>query len=214
MALDTSWTDNHSIDKLAKPVEKVVTKSMDTYQQVKISNNQREMQFDNNKLAAFTTTLSTGLSVINGLISVVNTAMQTYAQVKESNEQTRRIKIQADACTQGKREETRQVQIQQEQETFRYLANLKKDLEIKQMELQKFEKELGDRRAAREVSQEQWQRKVNFFESLVNPVIEHAKKIQEAYCKSNFENEKLRNDLRELNEKIYAYSLQINEIYK
>lgn len=224
MGLDTSWTDAHPVTALAKPVEKVVTKGMDTYQNVKISNNNREIQFDNNRLAAyqtksnnaltaFTTLLNTGLSVVTGLISVVNTAMQTYAQVKESNEQTRRVQIQAGVYIQGKREETRQIQIQQEWESFRYLATLKKDLEVKQMDLQKFEKELDERRDAREFSQEQWRRKVTFFENLLNPMLEQAKKIREAFCQSNFDDEKLWDKLNQLDKKIHAYSLQINEIY-
>lgn len=225
MGLDTSYTDLHPVKALAEPVAKVATKSLDTYRQVKVSNNQRDVSFDNNRLAAyqtasnnnrvaFTSLLNSGVSVINALTSVVDSGIKAYEQIQANREQTRRIQIQADAYIRGKQEDTRQVQIQQEQETVRYLAGLKKDLAVKQLELQKFEKEIDDRRDAREFSREQWRRKVTFFENLVNPVLERAKKIREAFYQSHFDDEKLWDKLNQLDEKIYAYSLQINEIYK
>ena len=217
--------DNLKPSAAIKPVADVATNFADNCRQVKISNNEREIQFDNNRLAAHQTTsnnnlaaflgaLNTGASIINGLFSVVNTAIQAYAQIQESHEQTRRVEIQADAYIAGKQEETRQVQIQAENETTRYLANLKADLEAKRLELDKFKLELAEQRAAREFSQEKWRQKVRAFENVLNPVLKYAADLRNRCMNSNFVDEKSWAELKRIDENIQAYVMQMNEIYK
>lgn len=224
MGLDTSWTDSHPVTALTKSGEKALTNIADNYRQVKISDNELTSHLSDNRLSAlqtkennslskFKVILNAGASVIDGLFSVINTAMQTYAQVTEIHEQTKRVQIQADAYVRGKKEETRQTQIHEEHETIRYLASLKKDLEVERMNLQRFEAELSDRVAEREFNQEKWRQKIKIFEKMINPLIEHTEELRKIYRQSDFSNENLRADLQNLDEKIYAYSLQINSIY-
>ena len=87
---------------------------------------------------------------------MVNTGINAYKDIQLSHDRVRIVQAQVGAYVESKREETHQVQIQQEQETVRYLASLKADLEKKRIELQKFQMELADRREEREFSREKW----------------------------------------------------------
>lgn len=172
MGLDTSYTDLHPVKILADPVKEVAKNFADNVRQIKVSNNQRDVSFDSNRLEAFKTTsnnnldafknvMNTKLNIVKELLSGVNTLIKAYAQIQNSREQTKQVQIKADAFVSAKREETRQVQIQEEskvvqekEKNVRYLAELKRDLEIKQMELQKFELRL-------DCEQEKWRESFN-----------------------------------------------------
>ena len=209
-----------------EPVTDAATSIADSVAKVKISNNELKMRQSDNELAAYQTAsnnrgtkfmgvLNNVTNIVTGLISLANAGIQAYAQIQESHEQTRRVEIQSDAYISGKREETRQVRIQQEQETVRYLASLKADLEAKRLELQKFELEISDRQKARELNQEQWRRRVDFLENeFMRPTLEYVKDLRKRYLDSDLVNEQCRAELQREDEKIFAYVMQINELYK
>lgn len=213
MGLDTSLTDNQ-FTEVIKTGGNVVQNISDNITKSKISNNLLAGKIDDNKLAAFTGVLNTTLGVVNGLISVVNTGINAYKEIQISRDQVRIAHAFTAAYVKCEREKTYQVEIQQKQETVRYLAKLKADLESKRMDLQKFETELADRQKDRAIEQEKWRRKIDHFESITKPLIEYANILRTEYLKSNFENEKVRTDLQNLDEKLLAYTMQINEIYK
>lgn len=168
----------------------------------------------NNNLAAFMGVLNTSLAMVNGLVSIVNTGINAYRDIQLSHDKVRIAQIQAAAYVESKREETHQVQIQQEKETVRYLASLKTDLEKKRMELQKFQIELADRREERAFSQEKWRRQVAYFEKITEPIIDYANNLRGQYVQSHFEDKTIREDLRRVDETLFAYAMQIKEIYK
>ncbi len=220
MALKTT-----SLIPLVEPAAEVVTNVADNYTRKKISDNERAVQLDNNRLAAHQTSsnnylaafmgfMNTGAALINGVLSVVNTAIQAYAQIQTSREQTRQVEIRAEAYISGKREETRQVQIQQEQETVRYLANLKTDLNVKRFEFERFKLELADRQKDREFSQEQWRRRVTQLEKIVDPVIDYAQELRRRCLNSDVADEKFLTELKRLDDKLFEYAAQIHELYK
>lgn len=174
MGLDTSWTDNVPIKDIVKTGGDIAKTVSDNATRRHVSDNERAGKYDdnrraeyqttsNNNLAAFMGVLNTSLAIVNGLVSVVNTGINAYKDIQLSHEQVRIAQIQAAAYVESKREETHQVQIQQEQETVRYLVSLKTDLEQKRMELQKFQIELADRQEERAFSQEKWQESLNLF---------------------------------------------------
>ncbi len=208
-----------------EPATDIVTGVADNVARVKISNNELKMRQSDNALAAYQTAsnnqvtkfmgiLNNVTNIATALISLANAGIQAYAQIEESHEQTRRVQIQADAYISGKREETRQVQIQQEQETVRYLTSLKKDLDMKRLELQKFEQELAERRETRNITQEQWQRKIDYLEEITRPMFEYAKELRKRYLESDFADDKCRDELNHVDEIISAYFVNMNELYK
>lgn len=225
MGLDTSWTDNVPIKDIVKTGGDVAKTFSDNATRRHVSDNELAGKYDdnrraeyqttsNNNLAAFMGVLNTSLAIVNGLVSVVNTAINAYKDIQLSHDQVRIAQIQAAAYVESKREETRQVQIQQEQETVRYLASLKADLEQKRMEIEKFQMELADRREEREFSREKWRRQVARFEKITEPIIDYANTLRGKYVNSHFEDKNIREELQRNDEKLFAYAMQIKEIYK
>ena len=217
-----------NIDKLvplADPVSGVVKSVGDNISKVKISNNELVGKISDNKLAAYQTYSNNSLAkftnavaamqnIVSCISSAISAGVDAYAKIQVSHDQVRITQAQATAFIQGKREDTEQLRIMQQAETIRSLANLNSELETKKLEFTKFENELAENRKTREFNQEKWRRKVDAFEKYFNPLLDYAKKIRDKYYESNFENEKLRDEIRRLDESITVYLTKINDIYQ
>lgn len=224
MGLDTSWTDSNAVTAVTKPVTDVAKSGIEAYAKKKISDNELVAKLDSNRLDAYKTTsknnldaflgvLNTGAALVNAVTSVINTAINAYAQIQESREQTRRVEIQAEAQIFESREQTKRIRITQEQETVRHLATLKADLEVKRMELDKFKLELAEQRATREFKQEQWRSQIAMLEKIINPVIDAAKDVRKRCFDAQFTNEHDYAELKRLDETLFAYAMQLKELY-
>lgn len=201
--------------------EKIITNIADNYTKKKISDNELAMKLDDNRSKDFQTVsnnklaiIQSGLDIVSGLIDFSTAMVQSYAQIRSSQEQTKQVQIQASAYVAGKKMETKQVQIQQENETARYFANLKTDLEKQRLEFEKVKMEFSDRASNREFEQEKWRRKVDFFERNFNSMIEKAETLRKICSDSDFMDQNAWDELQQIENKIYAYSTQINEIYR
>ena len=208
MGLDTSWTDSHPLPTPKKknlPQTGTTNKPSNPPQQTGITDT----------VAAITSVLNTGVSLVNTLTSVVNTGINAYRDIQLSKQETRRLEILVNAYVEAQHGETERFRFGQEQETVRYLATIKADLEVKRLELEKFKLELAEQRANREFKQEQWRRRIATLEKIINPMIDAAEDVRKRCFNSNFANENDYAELKRLDETLFSYAMQqLKELYR
>lgn len=206
MGLDTSWTDSHPLPTPKKknlPQTGTTNKPSNPPQQTGITDT----------VAAITSVLNTGVSLVNALTSVVNTGINAYRDIQLSKQETRRLEILVNAYVEAQHGETERFRFGQEQETVRYLAIIKADLDAKRLELEKFKLELAEQRASREFKQEQWRERIKDVRAFMSLLLESAKALSKRCFDAQFTNEHDYAELKRLDETLFAYAMQLKELY-
>lgn len=207
MGLDTSWTDSHPLPTPKKknlPQTGTTNKPSNPPQQTGITDT----------VAAITSVLNTGVSLVNALTSVVNTGINAYRDIQLSKQETRRLEILVNAYVEAQHGETERFRFGQEQETVRYLATIKADLDAKRMELEKFKLELAEQRASREFKQEQWRERIKDVKAFMSLLLERAKALSKRCFDAQFTNEHDYAELKRLDETLFSYAMQLKELYR
>lgn len=146
--------------------------------------------------------ISMPIAICNELISTANHLIDAYTEIQRSHDQVKIVEAQARAFISGKREETRQLAIEQENETIRFLEKCRTDLEIQRLECEKFALEISDRREARLIKHERWQSQIESTKEYANILLQRIEAVQTLYAESGFQNNKLRDELRHADEKM------------
>lgn len=207
MGLDTSWTDSHPLPTPKKknlPQTGTTNKPSHPPQQTGITDT----------VAAITSVLNTGVSLVNALTSVVNTGINAYRDIQLSKQETRRLEILVNAYVEAQHGETERFRFGQEQETVRYLATIKADLDAKRLELEKFKLELAEQRANREFKQEQWRERIKDVRAFMSLLLESAKALSKRCFDAQFTNENDYAELKRLDETLFSYAMQLKELYR
>lgn len=167
---------------------------------------------DNGFVSVLSSAISMPIAIFDGLLSTANHLIDAYAEIQRSHDQVKIAQAQAAAYIRGREEETRQVAITQENETIRFLEKCRTDLEIQRLEYEKFALEISERREARLIQQERWQKQMDFLQKYADNLLRRIEEVQTLYAVGGFQNETLRNELRYADEKMLACLEQIRAL--
>lgn len=109
------------------------------------------------------------------IISMIDTAIKELgrccAEIAKERERTRQVQAYVNGQIETAKQQTRQVKIQQKEETRRFAMQCKKELELKRMDLEELRERLRFQGAERRVRHQDYMSNLDMLEKFVNVLI-------------------------------------------
>lgn len=118
------------------------------------------------------TRLDTVSSIIGDVCGVLNTIANAISQGYIEKQKTKQVEAAANAQVKMAREQTEQVRVQEKEATKRIKAEYLRDIEMKQLELEKFQTEMSKEKYAMDIDERKFNSILAKLEKIIDSIID------------------------------------------
>lgn len=118
------------------------------------------------------TRLDTVSSIVGDVCGVLNTIANAISQGYIEKQKTKQVEVAANAQVKMAREQTEQVRVQEKEATKRIKAEYLRDIDMKQLELEKFQTEMSKEKYAMDIDERKFDSILAKLEKIIDSIID------------------------------------------